>query len=64
MRLMRNKRTGRTAVYDERVVAEGLWEEVVDTPESKPFNEDDVKAADEVSISITRGGDEGIEHQA
>lgn len=64
MRLMRNKRTGRTAAYDEKIVAEGMWEEVVDTPAPKPFNEDLVKTADEVSISITRGDGESIEHQA
>jgi hypothetical protein len=59
---MRNKRTGRTAVYDEKIVAEGNWEEVTEDP--KPFNEDDVKAQDEISISITRGDDESSEPQA
>jgi hypothetical protein len=64
MRLMRNKRTGRTAAYDEKIIAEGNWEEVIGTPAPKPFNEDAVKAADEISISITRGDGESIEHQA
>lgn len=57
MRLMRHKRTGKTAAYDEAVICNGNWEEVLDSP--KPFNQDDVKAQDEISISITRGGDEG-----
>jgi hypothetical protein len=34
MRLMRNKRTGMVAQYDESIVAAGTWEEF--SPEPKP----------------------------
>lgn len=65
MRLMRHKRTGRTAVYDEAIIGNGNWEEVVEeTAPQKPFSEEIVSAKDEISISITRDDDEGIEHQA
>ncbi len=30
MKLMRNKRTGKHAVYDEVIVASGNWEEVIE----------------------------------
>jgi hypothetical protein len=69
MKLMRNTRTGRQAVYDETLVATGNWELVEDAPKPtakkpKPEKQDFVKAGDEVQITLTRSSGESIEHQA
>lgn len=67
MKLMRNTRTGRQAVYDEALVATGNWEPVEAAPKptkKKPEKEDFVKAGDEVEITLTRSSGESIKHQA
>lgn len=74
MKLMRNKRTGRTAVYDEALVASGNWEPHEPVPEQiaaqvvpkkgKSGPNDKVKPTDAVKITVTRSSGESIEHQA
>ena len=74
MKLMRNKRTGRTAVYDEALIASGNWEPHDPEPEHIPAQAspkkgksgpiDKVKPTDTVKITVTRSSGESIEHQA
>jgi len=70
MKLMRNKRTGKTAVYDQALIDSGNWEpnepkaDTVPAPKTKPFNKDEVKAGDKAVIKLQRSNGESIEHQA
>lgn len=71
MKLMRNIRTGRTAVYDQALIDGGNWEaadapkvETVKAPKAKPFNKDEVKTGDKAVITLQRSSGESIEHQA
>lgn len=70
MKLMRNKRTGKTAVYDQALIDSGNWEpdepkvETVKAPKGKPTTKDVVAASDKVAITLQRSNGESIEHQA
>lgn len=72
MKLMRNKRTGKTAVYDQALVDGGNWEpdepkvETVKAPvvKAKPWNQDEVKAGDKAVVTLQRSSGESIERQA
>lgn len=74
MKLMRNKRTGRLAVYDEGVIALGQWVPHDPEPEQIPAQTpskkgksgpvDTVTFSDKVQITVTRSSGESIEHQA
>lgn len=67
MKLMRNKRTGRTASFDAELVAGGNWEPVEDqqTAQSgKPFSIDEVAATDTVEISVQRKTGESKQRKA
>lgn len=64
MRLMRNKRTGKTAVYDETIVAQGSWESVEAQTASKSPTVDKVKAGDTVEISVQRKNGESVKRKA
>ena len=65
MKLMRHKRSGRVAVYDDALIASGNWEPHEEKkPRKGPSTEDELlKAADRVGIEITRadGTTESIE---
>jgi hypothetical protein len=68
MKQMRNKRTGRLAVYDADLVAGGNWE-AVETDQQpaqsgKPFSDDKAVATDTVEISVTRKTGESIKRKA
>lgn len=66
-RLMRNIRTGKVAVYDEALIADGRWVEVKDdaAPAPKPSANDDVAVKDEVTVTLTKGAkDEGKQRKA
>ncbi|MEY5145608.1 MAG: hypothetical protein RL745_977 [Actinomycetota bacterium] len=67
MKQMRNKRTGRTAVFDAELVAGGNWEPVEDqqpAQSGKPFSNDEVAATDTVEISVKRKTGESIKRKA
>lgn len=69
MKLMRNKRTGRTAVYDQALIDSGNWEpdepqaETVKAPKNKS-SKDVVAVSDKVEVVVQGAADESIEHQA
>lgn len=57
-RLMRSVRTGKIAVYDEALIADGRWVEVKDedaAPPPKPSANDDVAVKDEVTVTLIKG---------
>lgn len=66
MRQMRNKRSGKLAVYDPDIVAGGSWEEYIPPQkiEKKPWNQDEVKPADVATIRLIRSDGESSEYQA
>jgi len=69
MKLMRNKRTGRTAVYDEALVASGNWEpheeqQAAPAKKGKASSSDKVAVSDKLKVTVTRSSGESIEHQA
>lgn len=67
MKQMRNKRTGKIAVYDAEIVAGGQWELVQDeqpAQSGKPFSNDQVAAKDTVEISVKRGSGESVKRKA
>lgn len=55
MRQMRNRRTGRLAIYDETIITApgSYWEEYIPEPEPSG-EEDEVIPVDVISIQITR----------
>jgi len=57
IRMMRNVRTGKVAVYDEALVADGRWVEVKDEAPAapKPSANDDVAVKDEVTVTLIKG---------
>lgn len=65
MKLMRHKRSGRIAVYDDALIATGNWEphEEKKTRRAPPTEEELLTIADRVGIQITRadGTTESIE---
>jgi hypothetical protein len=61
---MRNKRTGKTAVYDETIVAQGSWEPVEAQTTSKSPTADQVKAGDTVEISVKKSNGESVKRKA
>lgn len=58
MRLMRNVRTGKTAVYDADLIETGKWEEVdkVAPPAPKGSSNDEVSVKDELQVTLIKGG--------
>lgn len=67
MKLMKNKRTGRVAVYDAAVIATGMWIPVEDEQPAQQTNsptDDLVKTTDNLSICLTRSSGESIECEA
>lgn len=70
MKLMKNKRTGRVAVYDAAVIATGMWVPVEDEPpaqqkqQTNSSTDDLVNATDDLSICLTRSSGESIECEA
>jgi hypothetical protein len=48
---MRNKRTGRIVVYDEKLLELG-YEAVVDEPKPKKPTEDEISMQDEITIKL------------
>lgn len=67
MRLMKNTRTGKIAVYDADLVETGRWEEFRKTDDEQPVQvpkqsgpDDAVAVQDEISITLVKGNeDEG-----
>lgn len=58
MRLMRNVRTGKTAVYDADLIESGKWEEVdkaAPNPSAKGSPDDEVSVKDEVKVTLIKG---------
>ena len=50
---MRNKRTGRVVVYDERLLELG-YEVVADEPKPKKPTDDEISVQDEITIKLYR----------
>jgi hypothetical protein len=48
---MRNKRTGRIVVYDEKLLELG-YEAVVDEPKPKKPTDDEISVQDEITIKL------------
>ena len=64
-KLMRNVRTGKTALYDRELVETGRWVALEDEkPVAKPVQEDRLVVKDEVEVIITRSHDESVESEA
>lgn len=58
IRMMRNVRTGKIAIFDESLVADGRWAEIKDeaSPAApKPSANDDVAVKDEVTVTLIKG---------
>jgi hypothetical protein len=68
IRMMRSVRTGKIAVYDEALIADGRWVEVKEeaAPAApKPSANDDVAVKDEISVTLIKGTkDEGKRRKA
>lgn len=58
IRMMRSVRTGKIAIFDESLVADGRWVEIKDeAPPAapKPSANDDVAVKDEVTVTLIKG---------
>ena len=68
IRMMRNVRTGKLAVYDATLMADGRWEEVIEDGQPaapKPSADDQVAVKDEVQVTLIKGGkNEGKQRKA
>ncbi len=68
MKLMKNRRTGRVAVYDAAVIATGMWIPVEDEQPAQqtnsPTDEDEILLTDDLSICLKRSSGESIECEA
>ena len=63
MKLMKNVRTGKIAVYDADLIESGRWEVYVEQTAApkKPFDQEFLNAKDRVQITLTRADGESVD---